>query len=250
MNLGIKKDLVAKAGIPVNPPLPIDKPNEYFKTHEFPIVTIESVTFLPNFETTDRNTDEVTTQPVLQVVYKDTKNTEKKLTSTYYPLDPADEKFDIKLEGLQKSIKHIFEESIGADKFEEEDFAGTTFAELFENIAKAFNKFTFNKASKDTNAEPKVIKTYTIVPLYLKTVYYNSRLQVPMYPNFVQKATRVIGNETRQVPCELLISKKDVIVNKADAKPASSARDRGFGGASAFGMVEGADDMVFPDEAH
>jgi len=54
MNLGIKKDLVAKAGIPINPPLPVEKPTPIFRTHIFPIAIVESVSFIPDYETTDK----------------------------------------------------------------------------------------------------------------------------------------------------------------------------------------------------
>lgn len=256
MNLGIKKDLVAKAGIPINPPLPVDKPTPIFRTHVFPIAVVESVTFLPKYETTDKQTEEVTTQPIVQIVYKDVQNAEKKITVNIYPLDPTDEKFDMKLDALQKSVKHLFEEIFGADKFEEEKFAGTSFEELFENIANAFNEHTITKVvKKSTEAGvpdvTKVIKTYTTVHMYLKLVWYNNRLSPTMFPNFVQRAYSSKNGVVTQVPCELSITKKDVIVNKTDAKPSGAgARGAGFGATAAFGMADsdGADDMVFPED--
>jgi hypothetical protein len=256
MNLGIKKDLVAKAGIPINPPLPVEKATPIFRTHVFPIAIVESVTFLPKFETTDRQTDEVTVQPVLQIVYKDVQNAEKKITVTVYPLDPTDDKFDMKLDAMQKSIKHLFEEIFGADKFIEEKFAGTSFEELFENVGKAFNEHTITKVIKKSTEEgvadvTKTIQSYTQIQMYLKLVWYNNRLSPTMFPNFVQRAFKVINNVVTQVPCELSITKKDIIVNKADAKPSGAgARGAGFGATSAFGMsdTEGVDDMVFPED--
>lgn len=258
--VGIKKDLVAKAGIPINPPLPIEKPTAYFKSHVFPIATLESVTFVPDQKSEDRQTGEITEQPVLKFTYKDTVNPEKKITDTIYPLDEDDEKFDMKLDGMQKSIKHVFEELIGADKFNEEDFGaeGTTshevFGSLFKNAADAFNKFVTTKiVKKGENGEEdtkKSIPSYTLVPFYLKLTYFNGRLSPTMFPNFVQRAYQVKGNQTVQVACELAIGKKDAIVNKADAKPASAggARDAGFGATGAFGMdMSAADDMVFPE---
>jgi hypothetical protein len=257
MNLGIKKDLVSKAGIPINAPIAVDKPNAIFRTHIFPIAVLESVEFLPEFETTDRQTDEVTTQPIVRMVYKDTQNSEKKISVNMYPLEEGDDKFATKLDGMQKSIKHVFEEVFGADKFVEEEFAGTTFAELFENVGKAFNKHTITKVIKKATNETekdvtKSIKAYTQVPLYLKLVWFNNRLAPTMFPNFVQKAYSTKGNVTTQVPCELSISKRDIILNKTDAKPATAtgARGAGFGGGAAFGMseAEGMDDMVFPED--
>jgi len=256
MNLGIKKDLVAKAGIPINPPLPVEKPTPIFRTHIFPIAIVESVSFIPDYETTDKQTDEVTKQPILQIVYKDVQNAEKKITVNVYPLDPTDDKFEMKLDAMQKSIKHLFEEIFGADKFIEEKFAGTTFAELFENVSKAFNEHTVTKLIKKSTEEGvpdtvKIIQTYTQVQLYLKLVWYNNRLSPTMFPNFVQRAFINKNNVVTQVPCELSITKKDIIVNKQDAKPSSAgARGAGFGANAAFGMTdaEGAEDMIFPED--
>jgi len=258
LNLGIKKELVAKAGIPIDPPLAIDKPTQHFKTHKFPIVLLEKVEFDPAQKNVDRQTGEESFSPVLNFIYKDTVNGEKKITDKYFPLDPESDSFEVRLEGMQKSIKHVFEEIVGADHFDEADFAGTSFAELFENVANAFNKFTTEKTIKKEvaeGAEPETktikIKNYTQVPVYLKLVYFNGRLAPPMFPNFVQRAYAKGGNATVQTVCELGIGKKDIIVNKADAKPAnaqSGARDQGFGGAGVFGMDMGAaSDMVFPE---
>lgn len=253
LNLGIKKDLVAKAGIPINPPLPIEKPTAHFKSHIFPIAVLEKVEYVAEQVSTDRQTGEETKQPVLRFIYKDTVNAEKKITTIHYPIDPEDDKFELKLDGLQKSIKHVFEEIIGADKFVEEDFAGTSFKELFENVQKAFDKHTSKKTIKKAGEEDRVVdvKSYTLVPFYLKLTYFNNRLSPPMFPNFVQRAYATKGGQTVQVACELSIGKKDTIVNKADAKPAANggARDNGFGASAPFGMEMGggADDMVFPE---
>lgn len=253
MNLGIKKDLVAKAGIPIDPPIAIEKPTLYFKTHKFPIAILEAVEFNDAFETTDKQTNEVTTQPIIKFIFKDTVNPEKKVTSIHFPIDPEDDKFEMKLDGLQKSIKHIFEETIGADKFLEEDFAGTTFAELFENVGKAFNKHITNKIVKKAGEEDvtAAVKSYTLVPVYLKLLWFNNRLAPSMFPNFVQRAFVGKAGATVQTVCELSIGKKDNIVNKADAKPAVSggARDNSYGGVNAFGMADGAAaDMIFPTD--
>lgn len=258
LNLGIKKDLVAKAGIPIDPPIAIDKPTTHFRTHKFPIVLLEKVEYNPSQEMKDQQTGEISYSPVLNFIYKDTINPEKKITDKYFPLDPESDSFEVRLEGMQKSIKHVFEEVIGADHFEEEDFAGTSFAELFENVANAFNKFTTDKVVKvegevaEGQPDTKIVKSkiYKGVPVYLKLVYFNGRLAPPMFPNYVQRAYAKVNGQTTQTVCELAIGKKDVIVNKADAKPAAQggARDNGFGGMGAFGMDAGAvGDMVFPE---
>jgi hypothetical protein len=47
-----------------------------------------------------------------------------------------------------------------------------------------------------------------------------------------KKAYSTKGNVTTQVPCELFYFKRDIILNKTDAKPATAtgARGAGFGG--------------------
>jgi len=148
LDLGIKKDLVAKAGIPIDPPIAIDKPTQHFKSHKFPIALLEKVEFDPAQKNIDRQTGEESYSPVLNFIYKDTVNPEKKITDKYFPLDPESDSFAVRLDGLQKSIKHVFEEIVGSDKFDEADFGGTSFEELFKNVANAFNKFTVTKTIK------------------------------------------------------------------------------------------------------
>lgn len=254
LNLGIKKDLVAKAGIPVDPPIAIDKATPFFKSYVFPIVLLTSVTFVADQITKDAQTQEETSQPVLKFVFTDTENSEKKITDVYYPIDPADDKFEMKLEALQKSIKHIYEETIGASHFKEEEFGGSTFAELFENAADAFNKVKVVKKAATEDSEEVSVLSFTTVPMYFKVVYYNNRLITPMYPNFVQRAYAKKANALVQVSCELAVGKKDVVVNKSDAKPASAigARGNGFGamGGAGFGLDANSgamDDMMFPE---
>ncbi len=258
LDLGIKKDLVAKAGIPIDPPIAIDKPTTHFKTHKFPIALLEKVEFDPAQKMVDRQTQEESYSPVINFIFKDTVNPEKKITHKYFPLDPDDDKFAVKLDGMQKNIKHLFEEVVGADKFDEADFGGSSFEELFKNVANAFNKVTITKTVKvegEEGAEPTTkevkVKAFTLVPVYLKLVYFNNRLSPPMFPNFVQKAYTKSGNTAVQAVCELTVGNKEAIVNKADAKPAAGgARDNGFGGAGVFGTgmdMGAAGDMVFPE---
>lgn len=256
---GIKKDLQAKAGIPISAPLPIDKPTPLFsKGFSFPLAVLESVKFDPAKKSEDRQTKEITESPVLEMVFRDHTNPEKKITSIRYPLNEDDDTFDIKHEGLTKSIKHIFEEAVGEDKFDEDDFSADSYAELFEKTAKAFAKYTVNQTKKGKDgAEDTVVAVpiYKTKVFYLKLTYFNSRLSPPMFPNFLQPAFKTVNNNTVQVPCELSVLKKDAIVDKSNAQPASggSGREGSFGlpaGGSAFGMpmdMGNIPNMDFPD---
>lgn len=260
LDLGIKADLVAKAGIPINPPLPLDKPNMYFKSHIFPIATLEKVFFDPKSKSEDKQTGEVTYQPVLKFIYKDVVNLEKKITKTYYVIDMAgDDKAATKLDGMQKSIKHIYEELIGAENFIESEFEGKSFEELFANVQKAFEKHTAIRMIKSTKEgeedTPETFFKYTTIQFYLKLIYFNGRLEPPMFPNFLQVAYKHKNKQWTQEVCELGIGKKDTIVNKGDATPKAGVggtRDNNFGaGSMPFGMdMNGAAaaDMVFPQD--
>ena len=257
---GISKDLQAKAGIPISAPLPLDKPTPLFsKGYSFPLAVLESVTFVPEKKTEDRQTKEVTLQPVLEFVFRDNNNPEKKITSIRYAIDEDDDKFDVKHEGLTKSIKHIFEELVGEDKFNEDDFSAESHAELFEKTAIAFNKYTVKQTKKVKDAEDVIVEVpiYKTHVFYLKLVYFSSRLGLPMYPNFIQKAFKPTKDGLIQIPCELSKGQKDEFVDKSSASPASSngsGRENSFGvpgGGSAFGMpmdMGNLPDMNFPGE--
>ncbi len=209
--LGIRKDLEAKAGIPVSTAKRLDSNNPQYPTgYEFPLVKLVNVVFTPNKEV---GQDKVPT-PVIAFVFKG--EGDKQFTGMEFPLDYEDAKFDMKLEALQKRLRHIFDETIGTDKFVEGSMDGDTFAELFENVAKAFNAVTITKGEGDA---AKTVKLYAEGTHYFKVIYYQTRLQIPMFPNFIQRAK--IGNSV--VPCELRI-----VVGTDELEPKAKAKASGF----------------------
>jgi len=213
--LGIRKDLEAKAGIPVDTAKKLESNNPQFPTgYKFPIVKLVNVVFTPNKEV-ERNGEKIPT-PILSFVFKG--EGDKQFTSVEFPLDYDDAKFDMKLEALQKRLRHIFDETIGTDKFVEGSMDGDTFAELFENVAKAFNSFTTTRGEGE-NA--KTVKLYAEHTHYFKVIYYQTRLQIPMFPNFIQ---RVLGTDKQPVPCELRI-----VVGTDELEPKAKAKVSGFG---------------------
>lgn len=210
--LGIRKDLEAKAGIPISTAKKLSAPTQQYPTgYEFPTARLVNVVFTADKEVGQDKTP----TPVIAFIFKG--EADKQFTSMEFPLDYDDAKFDMKLEALQKRLRHIFDETIGTDKFVEGSMDGDTFAELFENVAKAFNSFTVTKGEGDT---AKTVKLYAEGTHYLKVVYYQTRVQVPMFPNFLQRA---IVNKI-PVPCELRI-----VVGTDELEPKAKAKASGFG---------------------
>ncbi len=210
--LGIRKDLEAKAGIPISTAKRLDGNNPQYPTgYEFPLVKLVNVVFTADKEV---GQDKVPT-PVIAFVFKG--EGDKQFTGMEFPLDYDDAKFDMKLEALQKRLRHIFDETIGTDKFVEGSMDGDTFAELFENVAKAFNAVTVTKGEGET---AKQVKLYAEGTHYFKLVYYQTRLQIPMFPNFIQRA--IVNKQA--VPCELRIT-----VGTDELEPKAKAKASGFG---------------------
>ncbi len=234
--LGIRKDLEAKAGIPVSTAKKLSTPTQQYPTgYEFPLVRLVNVVYTADKEV---GQDKVPT-PIIAFVFKG--EGDKQFTGIEFPLDYDDSKFDMKLEALQKRLRHIFDETIGTDKFVEGSMDGDTFAELFENVAKAFNAAIVTRGEGE-NA--KQIKLYAEGIHYFKLVYYNTRLQIPMFPNFIQRANAK-GESVPSIPCELRI-----VVGTDELEPKAKAKASGFaaGGDLSGGFNVGSMGMdSFPD---
>ena len=231
--LGIKKDLQSSAGIPINAPARLDKRTEFYpNSWEFPIVQLVKVSFNPAKEI-NRN-GEVETTPVLQFVFV-TKGG-KQFTHIEFPIEEDDAKFEDKVGYLQQRVKHIYDAVVGASKFKENSMEGDTFAELFENIANAFN------AEVITKGEGELAKTVTLYSMnfaYLKLVYYQTRIQMPMFPNFIQKAF----NGSQQLVCELAVNPK---YDKVEATAPAQANTQQYSGGTSNSFGGGGDFPDFP----
>ena len=232
--LGIKKDLQSSAGIPINAPARLEKRTEFYpNSWEFPIVQLVRVDFNPTKEI-NRN-GEVSTSPVLQLVFV-TKNG-KQFTHIEFPIDEADAKFEEKVGYLQQRVKHIYDAVVGASKFKEGSMEGDTFAELFDNIAKAFNAETITKGEGEL---AKTIPLYSATFAYLKLVYYQTRIQMPMFPNFIQRAF----NGAQQLVCELAVNPK---YDQVEAKAPAQANNNAYTGGTNNSFGAGGDFPDFPN---
>jgi hypothetical protein len=230
--LGISKDLEAKAGIPIPAPRKLDARHSMFPNgYEFPICKLVKVHFDPAKEI--KRNDTVTPTPVVIFVFI-TKDG-KQFTHLEFPVEDDDENFDKKHEQIQQRIKHIFDETVGASKFIEGSMNGGTYAEFFSNVAKSFNTDQTAVAVKESDT-PKSIPTYSKTEVYWKITYYQTRLQVPLYPNFIQKA---FNGKGEQIPCELQINPQyDKLVAQEKAKPAApyaGGTNAEYGGGAAGG---------------
>jgi hypothetical protein len=192
--LKINKDTQGSSNISIPAPVAITAATEYFKKgYEFPLVRLVNVSFDP--AKVVKLDGEESTTPALLFTFVDDK---KRMLSHYeYPIDMTVDKAEQRQSALIQRIKHIWDETVGADK--DIDIEGETFAEFFESTAKAFNSQTFEKTEGD---KTKTYKFYAATLVYLKATYYKTRLGLPQYPNFVQKAF----NGSTRLACELIIS--------------------------------------------
>lgn len=228
-NLKINKETQGSAGVPIPAPTKLVEPSMMYPTgYNFPQARLVKVSFNPTKEVGE---DKVET-PVLEFLFKDSKD--RTFTLIEFPIEEDANKADMKVAALLQRIKHIWEQTIGESV--EMDIEGADFAELFKNAAAAFNAQKVTVGQGDAAKER--VK-YAASTVYLKLVYYNSRLQVPMYPNFIQAAT----DGTKQIPCESLLinPSNDQIEPKAKPKATSS-----FSGAEA-GYAGESMNMDLPD---
>lgn len=235
--LGIKKDLQSSAGIPVSAPYEMkEREPLYPKGFWYPLVRLVNVHYNPTKEVKQPDGSKKET-PVLSFTFVEKDNSQKQLTAIFFPVAEDDAKWDLKVGALQQGIKHIYENTVGLSHFKEEDFAGDTFAELFENVAKAFNSVTSPVKGKE-GEEAKDVATYKQQVVYLKTVYNGSKLQLPMFPNYVQAAFGSKG----QVPCEFGYDPKYDIYKPKEKKAGGTS-----GLAYQGGTNNSYDDTAFAD---
>lgn len=198
MSLGIKKDLQAKAGIPIPAPKKVTENSPIFPHNwVYPVGKLVKVFYDPEKEIT-RNKEKVK-EPVLCFVF--TTQDGKQYTHIEFQLDQTDSKFDGKLVALQQRIKHFFEETVGENFFEE--IEASTFEELFKGSADLFNKNTITRTKGEgENKKEQVIPLYALSTVYIKLTYYKDKLQFGLYPNLIQRASIEGKNQV----CELMIN--------------------------------------------
>lgn len=227
--LGINKDVQSQAGIPIPAPIKLDaRTPMYPNAYEFPIAKLVKVHFDPAKEV--KRDGEIQHTPVLMFVFVTKEN--KQFTNIIFPIDMDDDKLADKVGVMQQTIKHIFDATVGSENFVEDSMEGDTFAELFENVAKAFNSITI------TRGEGELAKTSPVFlnsNCYLKLTYYKTNLQFPRFPNFIQN---VVNKKGEQVPCELMVNPTyDNLVpqEKVIAAPYGGGASAGAFGGGNFG---------------
>ena len=231
--LGISKEQQGGSIVSLPAPIKLKDHNPQFPTgYIFPICKLESVFCEPKKKMKEASIE--VEKPVLVFIFKDEKG--RQTQHFEFPLDEDDVKFDSKIEWMHQRVRHIWDEVIGSSKFPAEGLGqeAENFEELFTVIAKAFN-------SQVSVIDEKETKVFSTVPLYIKLVYNKDRANIPLFPNFVQRA-KLNGNI---VACDMLSinpARESVEpVVKAAYTPGGNA---GFGTPAAGNDVGG---YEFPD---
>lgn len=234
--LGISKDTVGGSTVPIPAPYKLDKPDNQFTTgYHFPIATLVAVSFIAD-KAMKQNGVEVT-KPVLSFIFKDSKN--RQYQHIEFPVDDDDAKFESKVEWMNQRIKHIWDEAIGDRLFPTDGLGqeADNFADLFKDVATKFNAVKTGEGDA-----AKVV--YATTPLYIKLTYNKDRVQFPLFPNFVQRATE--GGKVGPVVTLTITPSRDKVEPPASASNTGSGygggTDATFGGGANF--AAGSD---FPD---
>ena len=231
---GVSKETAGGSIVPLPAPIVIDKPNEQFKTgYEFPVCNLVSVAFDPKKEMKGQGGVKEE-KPVLIFVFKDNKN--RQVTHLEFPINDTDARFTDKMEWMNQRIKHIWDEAIGDRLFPEAGLGANAndFSEFFEDVARQFNKI---KSGEGETAK----LVYPVRPLYIKLVYNGSRVQLPLFPNFLQRASD--GEKKLPVIALNIDPSRDKVkpATKAGASNYGGGTDASFGEASAYNVGD------FPD---
>ena len=227
---GITKETQGSSLVPIPAPIKLKEASAQFKTgYEFPVVKLVKISFNPAKEMTVQGVKEE--RPVLEFLFKDAK--QRQFIHIEFPIAEDDDKFDKKLEWQNQRIMHIWEETVGLKNLPEEGIGtnASSFSEFFQDVADKFNAVKVTEGEKE-----KVL--YPTIPLYLKLTYNNSRLNLPMFPNFVQRAS--VGGKTVEVE-KLII---DPTYDKVEPSAAVATTKYSSGTDNIFGGDTGDD---FPD---
>lgn len=185
---GITSDTKASNNISMLPPHK-GEPNSVFQSGwKFPTANLVNIVVKENFETKNGNTT------VLQFIFKDSKG--RQYIHTEWAQDPTDEKYDVKMEGLNVRIKHMYMQFFPEFPSEGIGTKATSFAGYFTAIKEAF------EANENLSK----------ISCFVKLTFYKGNLGFPLSPNFLQ---RVIKDK----PCLLEINPKYDKVTAEMSKP-------------------------------
>lgn len=235
--LGVSKDTQSSSGLPIPAPYKADRTAQFPNMFVFPICKLVKVHFDPAKETKNG------VGPALLFVFVALGTPKKQFTHIEFPIEEDDAKWDFKLGALNGRLKHFFDETVGADKFVEGSMEGDDFAEMFKNVANAFNSITYkNIPVGGSEEDAKMLPVFTRHQLYIKLTYgQKSRLQFGLFPNLIQRAMK--GNE--YIPCELIINSQYDKVIPSETPAINAGGGIGNTGGQTFGHA--IDDDDFPD---
>lgn len=246
---GITSETRGSSNVSIPAPIKLNTPDPMYKTgYEFPVCKLVSVTFNPEKKITRNNVEVVV--HTLEFRFQD--NKERQYTHIEWPLDPTSKNADKEPEWQDQRIKHIWEETIGVDKLPSTGLgtSAKTEAEYFKLVADGFNtvkasilnpKYIAGQAPEEGKAPiPQTVErvAYGQTYIYIKLTYNKTNLQMPLFPNFVQRAEA----NGKQLPVEKLqidlkYDKVEPSISASNAPNAASGLSTGldatFGGSSA-----------------
>jgi len=201
MGFNVTKDTRGTALMPIPVPsklLETQRDQLFPMGYKYSTARLVNVVFDPEKEVKQNN--ETTTQPILSFIFADDK--QRRATLTFFvPSDMDEAKNDKETARQQERIKHIWDETVGEERFPEEGLAPTaeSHRDFFKEVADNFNRIT-REVPGGSAEKPKLVKMYGIDRVYIKLTYYNNNINFPLYGNIIQRA------ETGQKPlvCEKL----------------------------------------------
>lgn len=238
MAIKLSKNLEGSSNVKMTNIVPLDKPTKLFpKGYSFPMGKLVKVESVP-YETEVMG--EKVSSKRLVFTYREVGQDKKGSIQVAEFAPKEDDKFEKNLDYLNRRIMHVFENTIGKGKMAE-DIEAETFDEYFDKVADEFNKHTYIDNDKTR-------KVYAKFPLYLKVLYgtgnNSNRQQLPLFPNFVEKAFNEKGE---QLPCSLDINpSRDIIASTASAP--STAMPGGLGTSNMIGGGGLGSEDDFPDD--
>lgn len=237
MAIKLSKNLEGSSSVKFSNVVKLNSPSAQFpKGYSFPVGKLVKV---EAFEYEKEVMGEKVSTVRLQFTYKEVgQNKKGSLIISEFAPDTTSDKYEVNLDRLNKRIMHIFEVTIGKDKFSN-DIEAETFDDYFRAVADEFNKHVYI-------ANDKKRKEYARYPLYIKILYgmgnNSNRQQLPMFPNFVERAT---NEKEAYVPCSLDVSNRDIISAPEATTPTMGMG--AMGGAMNNSFSAGSEDD-FPDE--
>lgn len=185
INFGITEETRVTSATPILVAKKVENDARFPNGWAFPIARLVNVVSKENHEKQDGSLTDT-----LQFIFADADK--RQHIHTEYKLEENDEKFEVKLGGLQARVGHIYQAVFGKSPVGL-GAGAKSFYEFFKAVEEAFNSKLVEVKGKEGDVA-KNIKEYTRISLYIKVVYYKSRLNFPLSPNFVEK---VIENK----PC-------------------------------------------------